>query len=346
MPTTSFQGFLDLLDNNNQVTIRLFGTQGAASFGANGSSGSLKLADGDGEARIQANVAGITGLTAAGVEMFQLSAGYGWLKLMKGGQPTVVLNGGQANLVLGDNGLAGEVYLRDGDGTTRVRLNGSRGQLSLYDESGVVKATLGPEGTTTKHWTLRLRDEAGRNLAVLGRNGNLTLGGGQRRDTGHDGDIVLLDQSGRQRIHLDGGAGDILLFNADCAEEFEAEDDAEAGSVVVATGGPRLARGSRAYDRRVVGVVSGAAGLRPSVVLGHRADSRQRVPVAVLGRVACLADAGYGAIGVGDLLTTSETVGHAMRVSDHAAAMGAVLGKALAPLARGRGLVEALVALG
>jgi hypothetical protein len=366
MPTTSFQGILDVRDGNNQPTMIFFGSQGAAKFGGHGSSGSLVLGDGDGENRVQANVAGITGLTAAGVKTFVLSAGYGRLQLLSGGQPTVVLNADQANLKLGDNGLGGEVYLRDGDGTTRVRLNGYTGKLSLYDDSGVLKATIGPEGTRVKHWTLRLRDEDGHNLAVLGKNGNLTLGGGEEKDTGHDGDIVLRDEAGRTRIHLDGGgsdiflkdgngattirldgdAGDLLLFNADCAEEFEAEDDVGVGSVVVTAGGTRLVRGSRAYDRRVVGVVSGAGGFRPGVVLGHRADSRRRVPVAVLGRVHCLADAGYGAIEVGDLLTTSETVGHAMRVTDHPAAMGAVLGKALSPLSDGRGLVETLVALG
>ncbi|MFN0182046.1 MAG: hypothetical protein ACKVZ0_24850 [Gemmatimonadales bacterium] len=363
-PITSFQGLLDLLDNNNQVTIRLWGTQGTAVFGGNDTFGGVILRDGDGEDRLRAEVGGITG-SVAGVKTFQLR-NLGDLRLLKGGEPTAVLSGGLATLTLGDHGLGGEVYLRAPDGTTRVRLNGYTGTISLYDESGDLKATLGPEGTRTKHWTLRLRDEDGQTLAVLGKNGNLTLGGGDPKNTGHDGDIVLRDQSGRERIHLDGGAGaitlknakgsstvkidgeagDLLLFNADCAEEFEAEEDVEAGSVVVSTGGSHLARACRAYDRRVVGVVSGGGGFRPGIVLGHRASSRRRIPVAVLGRVGCRADAGYGAIEVGDLLTTSETAGYAMRVADFTSAQGAVLGKALSPLARGRGLVEALVALG
>jgi len=48
---------------------------------------------------------------------------------------------------------------------------------------------------------------------------------------------------------------------------------------------------------------------------------------------------------VGDLLTTSPTPGHAMRADDPGRAFGAVLGKALRPLADGQGLVPILVAL-
>ncbi len=50
-------------------------------------------------------------------------------------------------------------------------------------------------------------------------------------------------------------------------------------------------------------------------------------------------------IGVGDLLTTSSTPGHAMRAADPARAFGAVLGKSLGRLTGGQGLVPVLVAL-
>ena len=48
---------------------------------------------------------------------------------------------------------------------------------------------------------------------------------------------------------------------------------------------------------------------------------------------------------VGDLLTTSEVPGHAMRAVDGSRCFGAVLGKALRPLPEGRGIVPILVAL-
>jgi hypothetical protein len=65
----------------------------------------------------------------------------------------------------------------------------------------------------------------------------------------------------------------------------------------------------------------------------------------VAGRAYCKADAAHGAIGLGDLLTTSSTLGHAMRVADPAQAAGAIIGKALAKLERGTGLIPVLLAL-
>ena len=64
-----------------------------------------------------------------------------------------------------------------------------------------------------------------------------------------------------------------------------------------------------------------------------------------MGKVSVRADATSDPIRVGDLLTTSPTVGCAQRVDDPVAAFGAVLGKALTPLERGVGLVDMLVTL-
>jgi hypothetical protein len=69
------------------------------------------------------------------------------------------------------------------------------------------------------------------------------------------------------------------------------------------------------------------------------------VPVALSGRVYCWADATYGPIQPGNLLTTSDTPGHAMRASDYERAQGAMIGKAMSALGEGRGLVLVLVTL-
>ena len=76
---------------------------------------------------------------------------------------------------------------------------------------------------------------------------------------------------------------------------------------------------------------------------GTEADGS--VPVALTGRVFCWADATYGAIEPGDLLTTSDTIGHAMKVLSYDDARGAVIGKAMTSLQDGRGLVLVLVSL-
>lgn len=68
------------------------------------------------------------------------------------------------------------------------------------------------------------------------------------------------------------------------------------------------------------------------------------VPVAITGIVPCKATTENGPIQRGDLLVTSSTPGHAMRAGD-APAPGTVLGKAMAPLESGRGVIEILVSL-
>jgi hypothetical protein len=140
--------------------------------------------------------------------------------------------------------------------------------------------------------------------------------------------------------------GDILLTNADCAEDFDICDteQAEPGTVMVLGDDETLQQSQTAYDKRVAGVISGAGDYRPGIVLDKQSTSGRK-PVALLGKVFCKVDARYGAIGVGDLLTTAPTPGHAMKADDPLKAFGAVIGKALRPLAEGIGLIPILVAL-
>ena len=56
-------------------------------------------------------------------------------------------------------------------------------------------------------------------------------------------------------------------------------------------------------------------------------------------------DASFGAIKAGDLLTTSPNPGYAMKVTDKAEAMGAIIGKALGDLSSGTGTVPVMVTL-
>lgn len=140
--------------------------------------------------------------------------------------------------------------------------------------------------------------------------------------------------------------GDIQLPGADLAEQFDLDGEAPAdpGCVLVIAGPGRVKVGDREYDPGVVGVVSGAGSYRPALILDHQAGP-SRPPLALTGKVWCKADAELGPIQAGDLLTTSSTPGHAMKASDPSRSFGAVLGKALDALPRGRGLIPMLVAL-
>ncbi|MGY0459842.1 hypothetical protein ACW14Y_06235 [Kitasatospora sp. cg17-2] len=141
--------------------------------------------------------------------------------------------------------------------------------------------------------------------------------------------------------------GDVKLVGADLAEHFTTADQVsvEPGTVMVIDGVDRVRVSESAYDRRVAGVVSGAGDYRPGVVLDHQGEAAGRQALALVGKVYCKADASFGAIEAGDLLTTSPTPGHAMKADDAARSFGAVLGKAMAPLADGTGLLPILVTL-
>jgi hypothetical protein len=156
----------------------------------------------------------------------------------------------------------------------------------------------------------------------------------------------------------------------------------EPGMVVVIDpdnpGQLRLA--TEPYDRKVAGIISGANGLKPGMVMSglqaeaveshhkgtktqslvlscpggegvhpkpetrtSKPDSSAEHPVALTGRVWCWCDAKYGPIAPGDRLTTSGTPGHAMKVTEETRAGGAVIGKAMTKLETGKGLVLVLV---
>jgi hypothetical protein len=164
---------------------------------------------------------------------------------------------------------------------------------------------------------------------------------------GINGDRSAMDFANRDgfyTISLDGQNGDIRLSNADCAEDFDLADEAvEPGMVMTIDADGRLRAATEAYDPRLAGVISGAGGFKPAMVLDRQPQTTGRAPLALMGKVFCKVDATHASIDAGDLLTSSSTPGHAMAVRDVARAAGAVLGKALRPLRGGQGLIPVLV---
>jgi hypothetical protein len=142
-------------------------------------------------------------------------------------------------------------------------------------------------------------------------------------------------------------SGDVQLTNADVAEDFDVHstDKVQPGTVMVFGSEGALCESHRAYDKRVAGVISGSGDYKPGLVLDKQQSQANRQPVALMGKVFCKVDAQFGAVEVGDLLTTSPTPGHAMKAADPTQAFGTVIGKALRPIADGRGLIPILVAL-
>jgi hypothetical protein len=142
--------------------------------------------------------------------------------------------------------------------------------------------------------------------------------------------------------------GDVILVNqgGDVAEDFDVDAapvNAEPGTVLIIKENGALSASEAPYDTRVAGVVAGAGTLKPAIVLQRVTSQRPRSPVALAGKVFCKVDATLGAVKAGDLLTTSSTLGHAMKVADRSRALGAIIGKALAGLDAGFGLIPILV---
>lgn len=203
---------------------------------------------------------------------------------------------------------------------------------------GSPKLAVQSRGSGTQHYSIRAtnnNDSAGGRRFVI-----------RNEDAGRD--ELILNNDGT--ISLPGVlevAGDVRLTGADCAEQFVVAGAAtlEPGTVIVLTA-EGLQQSTEAYDKRVAGVVSGAGNCRPGIVLGQQNDSGdERVPIALNGTVYCKVDANLAAVEVGDLLTTSDTPGHAMKADDPLRAFGSVIGKALQPLPAGKGLIPILATL-
>lgn len=153
---------------------------------------------------------------------------------------------------------------------------------------------------------------------------------------------VLLDVGGTARVQV------LEVTGADLAERFPASEELKPGMVVaidtVNAGQLCLARG--AYNRCVAGIISGANGLAAGTVMGNLPESKDGPPLALSGRVWVYADATSAAINPGDLLTSAEEPGYAMKAVDLNRAQGATLGKAMTALKQGeKGLVLVLVNL-
>jgi hypothetical protein len=179
---------------------------------------------------------------------------------------------------------------------------------------------------------------------VVGVSNQANGAGGVFLNTGGGKAMIAVGTAEVQILEITGGS--------DLAEPFEirsAQGKPQPGMVVCIDthNAGELVVSNKAYDRTVAGVISGAGGVNPGMIMrqqGTVADGAY--PVALTGRVKVLCEAGSEPIQPGDLLTTSGTPGHAMRVTDHTRATGATIGKAMSSLPAGqRGLVLVLVNL-
>jgi hypothetical protein len=217
-----------------------------------------------------------------------------------------------------------------------------------------VRASDGSELFNVKEGTsgdgmVHVRDRAGSEKVRLNSYGYSFFKGGNVAI----GDVGIPQKKlvvrGNILVKSEGTGLDVLELGQglDYAEGFDVTDsaDIEPGTVLVidSENPGKLRVGQTAYDSKVAGIVAGANGIGSGVRLGV---GQFDYDVALAGRVYCKVDATEEAVQAGDQLTTSGTAGHAMKATDYDRARGAVLGKAMESLAKGKkGKILVLVTL-
>jgi hypothetical protein len=142
---------------------------------------------------------------------------------------------------------------------------------------------------------------------------------------------------------------------ADFAELMDASEDAssyESGDVLVIMKDGTIGLSQSAFDTTLAGVYSENPGFlgdeqisQYGLDVAEEMSDEGRIKVAILGIVPVKVTDEGGAIEPGDMLTTSNTPGHAMKCNEPIACFGAVLGKALEGLEGGNGIIRVLVTL-
>ncbi|WP_439593638.1 hypothetical protein [Microbacterium sp.] len=246
---------------------------------------------------------------------------------------------GKSNAPAGGNGVWGEAPPTGGSGVYGLAHgpygNGVFGQSD--DQGPNAGAGVFGRSRGTGVW-----GESETWMGVYGKTTSVTGGAGVMGEAAPGVGAGVLGKGGLNAGYFEGNVtitGDLILPGADYAEELPASDAVGAGQCVVLDDEGSVRPCTDDYDTRVAGIVSGAGGYKPAIVL----DRQDGAPIALMGKAFVWVDADRAPVRVGDMLTTSSTPGHAMKVRDGSRAFGAVIGKALTPLESGRGLVKVFV---
>jgi len=236
--------------------------------------------------------------------------------------------------------------------------SGTGGYFSSSNGYGLIVQS-GNAGIGTTAPAVKLQVDGGTDASLANGTGYMVLGS-------ESGTNLVLDDN--EIMARNNGAGSTLYLNtesptakvvvrileiiggADLAEPFPVKEEKSLRPGMAVSIDPdhpgELKIAELAYDPKVAGIVSGAGGIRPGVTMKQAGTAAGgNLPVALSGRVYAWADASFGAIRPGDLLTTSDNPGHLMKAADRTRAPGAILGKAMTSLKEGEGLVLVLVSL-
>jgi hypothetical protein len=247
---------------------------------------------------------------------------------------------GQAN-----SSYNGHLYIEGGDSENLngvvIRVN-SAGTYAVYGKNNNGSGVFG--------------ESAGVGSGVFGYGGPVGVTGYSQTGTGlvaRSASGFLVEgfpsfNGGTRTFHID--LNGTYVAGSDFAESLPARGDKsnyEPGDVLVIStqASGSVEKSSRPYDPRVAGVYSTRPGMLGADKGGATRVDPNDVPVAIIGIVPTKVSAENGAVRVGDMLTTSRTPGFAMRCGQHVKCLGTIIGKAIEPLKKGRGIIKVLVTL-
>ena len=171
--------------------------------------------------------------------------------------------------------------------------------------------------------------------ARISSNGTLTVTGNivpEANNTRNIGSASLLYNT--MYATLFSGTA-VEAYYADLAENYEADQLYEPGTVLIFGGEKELTTTTTANNFRVAGVVS----TEPATLMNSKLEGDTVVPLALQGRVPCMV---IGRVEKGDMIVTSGISGYGM--VNNNPAMGTVIGKAVGTkLDTARGWVEVVV---
>lgn len=234
---------------------------------------------------------------------------------------------------------AGTIDMYDDDGTKTISIRANQntsqgGEIEMTNDAGSITIDIDADWSTQGGGYMALEDDnSARRIIMLANEA-----------VGQGASMQLFDNAGVLTIDLDadfGGKGRVITQEleitggSDLAEYFALSDNSpeiQPGQIVVIDSHHpgNVCISTSAYDKKVVGIVSGANGIDAGMFMGQRGSiAFGSVPVAIAGRVYVKVDESKYTIKPGDFLTSSDIPGVAMRIKNNRKARGAILGKAL-----------------
>jgi hypothetical protein len=228
------------------------------------------------------------------------------------------------------------------NGANDAGTSGKGVQINYYNGSAWFKA-LESDNVASGYNNLLLQQSGGNvGIGTTSPGSKLEVNGNLKLTAGSGASITFQDGT-TQSTAFTG-----VLCGGDYAESVDVTGDrtnyAPGDVLVLDTDNPgKVLKSIEAYSTAVAGIYStkpGAVGRRQTTAM-----TPDEVPMAMVGVVPAKVTAENGSIKVGDLLVSSSKSGYAMKGTDRSRMLGAVIGKAMAKLDSGTGVIEVLVTL-